>query len=382
MMSTDSGATFLEESATTPGEEPSVNDNLELLASEGFADWLNQENVSLAFGTPPSKFWMVGVDDEGELSIFDRVLDKVMGLATDGHDRLSVATRYEIWHFENMLKAGTTTDSGHDRLFVPRSQSIVGNVNIHDLGIDKDGKDIWVNTRFGCLASSSDHASFIPRWIPPFLDGALQGDRCHLNGLAMVDGEPRYVTCVGQTNEVDSWRDGRRDQGIVIDIRTNQILGRGMSMPHSPRFYRDKIWVANAGTGELGYIDTEQERFEPIFFGPGFLRGLCFVGDYAVVGSSKPRRGDLYSGLPLDEKLEESGMDAHLGLFVVNITTGELAHWLLVEGNVRELFDVCVLNGAKRPAIIGLLGSEIATELWFDDSLPIPQERREAVPFQ
>jgi len=350
--------------------EAVVTDNLELQASEGLATWLIEQQVSLAFGTPPSKFWMVGVDDHGRLSIFDRVFDKVMGLATDGPDRLFAATRYEVWRFDNMLAAGERTDQGHDRLYLPRHRSTVGNVNIHDLGVDSEGQPLWVNTRFGCLASSSDEASFLPRWSPPFLGGVQQGDRCHLNGLAMVDGEARYVTCVGSGTEVDSWRDGRLDQGIAIDVRSDEIVARGMSMPHSPRWYRDKLWIANAGTGELGYVNFDSQEFVPLFFGPGFLRGLCFVGDYAVVGSSKPRRGDLYSGLPLDLALEDHGLDAHLGLFVVDLRNGELVHWLLIEGAVRELFDVCALPGARRPAMIGLMGSEIATELWFDTDLP------------
>jgi hypothetical protein len=95
------------------------------------------------------------------------------------------------------------------------------------------------------------------------------------------------------------------------------------------------------------------------------------VGHYAVVGSSKPRRGDIYSGLALDDALERHGMLPHLGLFVIDLLTGELVHWLLVEGSVRELFDVCALPGVRRPAAIGLVGGEIRRDLWFDDAVPI-----------
>jgi uncharacterized protein (TIGR03032 family) len=129
--------------------------------------------------------------------------------------------------------------------------------------------------------------------------------------------------------------------------------------------------LANAGTGELGRVDLERGAFEPVVFGPGFLRGLCFVGDYAIVGSSKPRRGDIYSGLALDDALEERNVQPHLGLFVVDLRRGELVEWLLIEGPVRELFDVCALTGAVRPAAIGLRSDEIQTELWFDDQLPV-----------
>ena len=168
--------------------EGSVSDDLELIASEGLADWLVTQQVSLVFGTPPHKLWLLGTDDRGELSVFDRVFDKVMGLASDGADRLWIATRFEIWRFENVLAPGQLTADGHDRLFIPRHCSLVGDLNIHDLGLQADGRDLWVNTRYGCLASACETSSFAPRWHPPFLPGPQAGDRCHLNGLAMVDG--------------------------------------------------------------------------------------------------------------------------------------------------------------------------------------------------
>jgi len=370
----DAGTSVPLTASSDQGGAPKVADDVELFASEGLASWLVDQQVSLVFGTPPAKLWLIGVDEEGRLAVFDRSLDKVMGIASDGADRLWMATRFEVWRFENVLAPGATTAEGHDRLFVPRHLSTVGNVNIHDVGIEADGRDLWVNTRFGCLASCSDEASFVPRWHPPFLGAASPGDRCHLNGLAMVGGQAAYVTCVSTSTEVDGWRDGRRDQGVVLDVATGEVVVSGLSMPHSPRWWQDRLWVANAGTGELGTVDVGRQAFEPVAFAPGFLRGLCFVGDYAVVGSSKPRRGDIYSGLALDDALEARGMEPHLGLFVIDLTTGELLHWLLVEGPVRELFDVCALPGVRRPAAIGLLGPEVRTSLWFDDAVPVASD--------
>jgi uncharacterized protein (TIGR03032 family) len=298
-------------------------------------------------------------------------LDKVMGLASDGADRLWVATRYEVWRFENVLAPGQTTDEGHDRLFVPHHMYATGDVNTHDLALDGDGRDVWVNTRFGCLASVSDVWSFVPRWCPPFLDGPEPGDRCHLNGLAMRDGSPFVTTCVSPGNVVDSWRDGRRDKGAVIDVASGEIVATGLSMPHSPRWDGNRLWVANAGSGELGTVDLERGTFDPVVFAPGFLRGLCIVGRYAVVGSSKPRRGDLYSGLALDEALEKNGEEPHLGLFIVDVEAGQVVEWLLIEGPVRELFDVLALRNVRRPAAIGLFSDEIKTNVWLSD-LEIP----------
>lgn len=345
-------------------------DGIELVASDGLAGWLADQNVSLVFGTPPAKLWLVGLDERGHIAVFDRQLDKVMGLASgEGGQRLWVATRFEIWRFENVLPDGVHTDEGHDRLFVPRQAYPTGDLNAHDLALDAQGRDIWVNTRFGCLASVSEEWNFVPRWWPPFLPGPIPGDRCHLNGLAVRDGEPAWVTCVSPRAEVDAWRDGRRDQGVVIDVPTGEVVVAGLSMPHSPRWDGRRLWVANAGRGELGVVDLDAGRYEPVVFAPGFLRGLCLVGDgdFAVVGSSRPRHGDMYSGLHLDDELARRGEEPRLGLFVVDTRRGELVEWLLIEGPVRELFDVLALPGVRRPMAVGLTTDEVRTHVWLPD---------------
>lgn len=182
----------------------------------------------------------------------------------------------------------------------------------------------------------------------------------------MRDGRAAYVTTVSQTADVDGWRRHRHDGGTVIDVATDEIVCTGLSMPHSPRWHDGRLWLANAGTGELGYVDLATGRFVPVCFVPGFVRGLCFVGDYAVIGSSKPRYGDLYSGLALDDRLEASGEEPCLGLFVIDLRTGEIAEWLLIEGPVRELFEVVALPGVRTPKAMGLLSDEITRNIRFD----------------
>jgi uncharacterized protein (TIGR03032 family) len=181
------------------------------------------------------------------------------------------------------------------------------------------------------------------------------------------------VTSVSRGTEVDAWRDGRRDQGVVIDIPSGEVVTAGLSMPHSPRWDGERLWVANAGRGELGVVDAGTGRFEPVVFAPGFLRGLCLVPDrdgnarYAIVGSSRPRHGDMYSGLHLDDELARRGEEPRLGLFVVDTRRGEIVEWLLVEGPVRELFDVLALPGVRRPMAIGLFTDEIRSHVWLPD---------------
>lgn len=342
------------------------DDDVDITISDGFEAWLAEQGTSLVFATPPAKLFMVGLDDAGEVSVFERTFNKCMGLAHVDTRTLYVATRYHLWRLEDDLSPGERTADGYDRRFVPRHCSSTGYLNTHDLGVEEDGRVLLVNTRFGCLAEPRDDASFSPVWWPHFLPGPFPNDRCHLNGLAIRDGRARYVTAVGPSAEVDGWRAHRRSGGVVLDVPSNEIIATGLSMPHSPRWYRDRLWIANAGTGQLGTIDLDSGAFEPVAFAPGFVRGLCFVGDYAVLGTSRPRYGDLYSGLELDDRLLAAGEEACLGLFVIDIRSGETVAWMTIDGPVRELFEVIALPGVRRPQAIGLLGDEIAETIRFD----------------
>jgi uncharacterized protein (TIGR03032 family) len=167
------------------------------------------------------------------------------------------------------------------------------------------------------------------------------------------------VTAVSTSDVADGWRDRRRDGGCVLDVTTNRTVAAGLSMPHSPRFYRGKLWVLNSGTGCFGSIDPDRGTFEPVAFCPGYLRGLAFVGDYAVVGLSRPRHDKTFTGLPLDEALRARGAEAQCGLHVINLRTGDAEHFVRVEGMVNEIYDVAVLPGAVRPVALGFKTNEI-----------------------
>jgi uncharacterized protein (TIGR03032 family) len=218
---------------------------------------------------------------------------------------------------------------------------------------------VFVNTLFGCLATTSEKYSFTPLWRPPFLSKLAAEDRCHLNGMAMEDGKPRYVTSVSQTDVNDGWRDRRRDGGTVTDVQANKVLCNGFSMPHSPRVYRGKLWLLDSGTGYFGFVDLKTQKFERVTFCPGYARGLSFHGDFAIVGLSRARENKTFSGLALDENLKEKGTEARCALQVIDLRTGDVVHWLRIEGVVQELYDVVVLPGVRRPMALGFKTDEI-----------------------
>jgi len=330
----------------------------EAIASRQLTSWLAEQRVSLACTTyQTGKLFLIGLQPDGRLSVFERTFNRCLGLWGDGQT-LWMTSLYQLWRFENALEPGQVAN-GFDRVYVPQVGYVTGDLDIHDVAIDADGKVVFVNTLFGCLATTSERHSFTPLWQPPFLTKLAAEDRCHLNGLAMEHGRPAYVTCVSQSDVADGWRDRRRDGGCVIDVRTNETIVTGLSMPHSPRVYRDQLWLLDSGTGHFGRVDRASGQFEPLTFCPGYLRGLSFVGDYAVVGLSQCRENRTFQGLALDDNLKSHDAEAHCGLCVIDLRTGDLVHWLWLQGIVRELYDVVVLPGVRRPSALGFKTDEI-----------------------
>lgn len=337
------------------------------IVSPGFASWLAAHRVSLVVATPPQKLWFVGVDPGGELSLFERTFDKCMGLAVDGTEVLWMAGRSHLWRFEHPLEPGVPYEDIYDRVFVPRTAYVTGTVNAHDVAVLDDHRAMFVNTRFGCLATVGERSSFDVAWVPPFLGELRVGDRCHLNGLATVDGQPAFATSVSTSSVVEGWRADRYGGGVITEVRTGERVASGLSMPHSPRWHGGRLYACNSGTGELVVVGEQDRSWTPVGYGPGFLRGLTFVGDdHAVIGSSKPRHGDIYSGLPLDERLAAHGDEPHLGLFVMRLSTGAIEEWLEFEGPLREVYDVAALPGVRCPTAIGLVAADIKERLWLD----------------
>ena len=341
--------------ATTPAaKEPWV----EVIGSPRLADWLAEQQVSLAFTTyQTGKIFLLGRHADGRLAVFERTFNRAMGLWSDGQT-LWLSTLYQLWRFENVLRPGEDYQ-GYDRLYVPRTGHTTGDLDVHDVAVDANGRVVFVATLFGCLATLSERYNFTPLWRPPFLSKLVAEDRCHLNGLALEDGRPGYVTAVSPSDVVDGWRDRRQDGGVVLEVPSGRVLVSGLSMPHSPRVYRGRVWLLNSGHGTFGSVDPTSRAFVPLTFCPGYLRGLAFRGDYAVVGLSRPREDKTFGGLALGPELARRGAEARCGLQVIDLRSGDVVHWLRLEGMVTELYDVVVLPGVVRPTLFGFKSDDV-----------------------
>jgi uncharacterized protein (TIGR03032 family) len=224
---------------------------------------------------------------------------------------------------------------------------MTGDIQIHEMAWV--GDELWfVNTSFSCLCTRSDGYSFRPRWRPPFITHLAPEDRCHLNGMAVVDGRVRYVTALGETNTRGGWRENKRNGGIVMDVTSNEIIARGLSMPHSPRWYNGQLWLLESGAGTIGTLDPSTGVYRAIAELPGYTRGLSFCGPLAFIGLSQVRESAVFSGIPLVDRLKER----NCGVWVVNIQTGQIVAFVQFEDAVQEIFAVEVLPNMRYPDVI------------------------------
>ncbi len=332
----------------------------EISTSRHLMAWMAEHKLSLALTTYQiGKLFLLGLKAGGEMSVFERTFNRCMGLCpTANGNGFYMSSLNQVWRFENLFTRGELQD-GYDRLYGPQVGNVTGDLDIHDMAVEADGRLVFVNTLFGCLATLSDTHSFKPLWRPPFLSKLAAEDRCHLNGLALQNGRAAFVTMVGESDVVDGWRDHRAGGGLVMDVRSNEVVARGLSMPHSPRWHQGRLWLLNSGTGEFGHVERDTGRFVPVTFCAGYMRGLYFHGDYAIVGLSRPRHNKTFSGLPLDENLRSRKAEPRCGLQVIDLRTGDAVHWLRIEGVVEELYDVITLPGVRRPMALGFKTDEI-----------------------
>ena len=331
----------------------------ELNASRGFESWLKSCDASLAFTTYQlRKIFFVGRKPEGKLWVFNRDIGRCLGLAISGAD-LWVTGDTQIYRFRDALEGASRLTDGPDALYVPQVAYFTGDLDVHDVAALQSGDIVFANTRFNCIATISQTHSFRALWKPPFISRLAAEDRCHLNGIAVVDGRAKYVTCTSQSDTFDGWRDHRADGGIVVDVDTGEIVCDGLSMPHSPRWHGGQLWLLNSGTGELGWVDLAGRTFRPVCFCPGYLRGLDFVaGRFAIAGLSKPRENQTFSGLPLDMALKNRNVSARCGLYVIDCASGDILHSVVIEGIASELYEVAVVRGVRQPAMVGLASEE------------------------
>lgn len=333
-----------------PAASDSPGNRIECSISSSFAEWMSQAGGTLAITTyQAGKVAFIGWDGQ-QVTLLMRDFDKPLGLATQP-GRMALATRHEVVLFANapLLAPDYLEDQRgrYDALYLPRAAYFTGDLNIHDLAYGEDG--LWiVNTRFCCLSALSKDFSFVPRWKPPFLSDIVPEDRCHLNGLAMDQGKPRFVTALGTTDSVGGWRERKATGGVILDVASGEVVLGGLAMPHSPRMYDGALWVLNSGTGQLLCIDPVKGTHGVVCELPGYLRGLCFLGPFALIGMCQIRERHIFGGLPVQEKYPK----LHCGIAIIDLRTGQQVALFEFTAGCQELYEIAFLPGVRQGMIV------------------------------
>lgn len=330
--------------------KPSTPTSLQSVHTTTMPELLRQGAMSFLVSTYQAEKLIVVRVDDNQLNTHFRNFDTPMGLSVQG-GRLALGTKLHVWEFHNQppVAAALEPPGKHDGCFLPRSLVVTGQIGIHDIAWA--GDELWVvNTRFSCLATIDPRYSFVPRWRPKFITALDGKDRCHLNGLGVRDGKPRYVTALGETDNAAGWRANKARGGCLIDVESNEVIARGLSMPHSPRWHDGRLWILESGVGSLAVVDLATGRLETVTLLPGFTRGLDFFGPFAFIGLSQVRESAMFSGIPITERLPVE--ERSCGVWVVDIRNGQIVAFLRFESGVHEIFAIQVLPGIRFPDVL------------------------------
>lgn len=329
-------------------------------ATRTFAEILDFLGCSILLSTYQAGKLVALGSHRGELTISFLDFDQAMGVAASP-ETIAVGTRRQI-HFLEPTRgiAGSVEPQGtHDNCWSVRTSFYTGSIHGHDLAWGSDG--LWgVNTLFSCLCTFQEGFNFIPRWRPKFISELAGEDRCHLNGMAMAGGKPRYVTVLAESNEGAGWRPTKATSGCVIDVDSHETIIRGLSMPHSPRVRDGKLYILNSGHGSLAIVEPKEGRIEDIERMPGYTRGLSLFGQFAFVGLSKIRETNVFGGLPISEKREE----LKCGVGIVDLNTGRTVATFQFHSGVEEIFAVEALPRTRNAALFGLPSSKDDPDCW------------------
>ena len=350
--------------ATPPPRAAPAREPFHSVSTQSFPTLLQRLGVSIVVSTYQSgRLIFLRAENATTLNTHFRMFHSPMGIAV-GRGRITIGTEREVWDYRNMPAVAEKLEppGRHDACFVPRKIHVTGDIRIHEIGYAAD--ELWiVNTRFSALCTLDAESTFVPRWHPSFITQLAPEDRCHLNGMAIVEDRVRYVTALGATDTAGGWRANKATGGLLIDVQSGETVLRGLSMPHSPRHYNGRFFILESGKGTLATADLSSGRVETIAELPGFTRGLAFAGPFAFVGLSQVRESNVFGGIPLTERVAER----QCGVFVIDLRSGQTVAFLRFEGDVREIFDVQVLHGLHYPELLELNAPLVATSFSVPD---------------
>lgn len=323
-------------------QQKQVQQKIDFTYSQNIVDFFKQTNTTILLSTYQTNKIMIIGQENGQFDMRYKHFPRPMGMCKkDG--RIYAGLGHGIYQFSNFTGVAQGLEGGnkYDACYIPQNIHFTGDIDIHEMEYCQD-QLYFVNTKFSCLCIKEPNSSFKPIWKPPFISLLQPIDKCHVNGFTSRDGEPRYITALGQTDEPLGWRANKANGGILMDIKTDKILAKGLSMPHSPRWYQEKLYLLESGKGALSYYDFKKKKVKEITRVPGFTRGFDILGDFAFIGVSKVRESATFSGLEITKLAKRVA-----GVWIVNIKTGDIVSFVEFTSGLDEVFAITVLPHKK-----------------------------------
>jgi uncharacterized protein (TIGR03032 family) len=273
---------------------------------------------------------------------------KPMGIALQ-NSKVAIASIDEIHFFSNEEQDLFITKEefkGYDSVYLQRATYHTGILDIHDLAFG-DGLLWGINTLYSCIAVYDVNFSFRPKWKPPFITTITPEDKCHLNGMVMKDNLPKYVTALSTDDTENGWRTDKMKTGVLMEVPTGEIILSNLAMPHSPRFYNEKLFVLESGSGKLLLVDTENKRAEVYYNFDCFVRGLSFQNNIAILGKSKIRQTSKdFNDLSVKDNSK------YAGIIFFDMESKTVIAELDYLTDVEEIFDVRLMNNCSNPVFV------------------------------
>jgi len=356
-------------------------------ATDNFAKILKALNISLAVTSYQSARLILVRSDGETIDTNLKAFPRPMGIYAD-ENHITLGTFNQVLEFKRAddilesIKNGSLDNTGNfstkvlekdkekmqelkeqrdeeiaevrkaDALYLPRASLTTGMINIHVIAWGDEG--LWVvNSTFSCLSTLSPDNSFVARWKPKFISKLVPEDRCHLNGMAMLNGKPKYVTTFNMEDSRDSWSEGRIDYGTLIDIDTDEILIEGMIMPHSPKVYKGEVYVCESGLGVVWrYNPITKEKAQVVKL-QGFTRGLYFYGGVMFVGLSQVRASEIKPPSPISTMYDET----YAGVWMINLEDNtEIGH-IKFDGDVDQIYDIAIIPDSTMTELLNVNSS-------------------------
>jgi len=245
-------------------------------------------------------------------------IDYVQGLAV-GRQYVAVASDTSLYYYDK------TTGNRVAVLDLPNTDS-------HEISFAADDSVISCASYQSALTRHAFGVNEVI-WTVPGVTAGTSDARSWVNGIATVNGLPKYVTALGISDVPQGWRDeAKAERGALIDAQSNQVLLHDLFFPHSPTIVDESVYFANSGHGQLCKWTPGDTSATVVATMSGWTRGIVQLDEYLIIGISQAR-SSVFDAVTVNKL-------AQPGIAVVELATGAQVEFVAMD--VREIFDIAV----------------------------------------